>query len=80
MRALLLTAGTIVAAGLTGLAYAYTLSCNSAGDSCVVTCANGQRAGVMYWNGSQWSDGVRWNKDKDVLAKQIVAAQGTACQ
>lgn len=63
-----------------GAAHAYSISCNSAGDSCTVTCNNGQRAGVMYWNGSRWSDGVRSSTDKDALARQIVAAQGTACQ
>lgn len=62
------------------VAYAYSLSCNSSGDSCTVTCDNGQRAGVMYWNGSRWSDGLRSHSDKDELAKQIVKAQGTACR
>jgi len=80
MKRFMLTTGLITAAGFSGIAYGYSVSCNSAGDTCVVTCNNGQRAGVMYWNGSQWSDGVRFNKDRDVLAKQIVAAQGTACQ
>lgn len=61
-------------------AYAYSISCNSSGDSCTVTCDNGQRAGVMYWNGSQWSDGIRSSRDKDDLARKIVAAQGTACR
>jgi len=73
------------AVSLTGLAvlhaaYAYSINCNSSGDSCTVTCDNGQRAGVMYWNGSRWSDGIRSSTDKDELAKQIVAAQGTACR
>lgn len=80
MRGSILTIGLVIAIGFSDIAFAYSVSCNSAGDTCVVTCANGQRAGVMYWNGSQWSDGVRFNKDKNVLAKQIVAAQGTACQ
>ena len=59
-------------------AYAYSLTCK--GDACTVTCDNGQPAGTMYWNGSVWSDGIRSNKDKDELAKQIVRAQGTACR
>ena len=59
---------------------AYRLGCNPAGTACVVTCGNGQRAGIMYWNGSQWSDGIRSSPDKNVLARQIVAAQGSACQ
>lgn len=65
---------------LAGLAYAYSITCNSSGDSCVVTCDNGQLAGVIYWNGSRWSDGIRSSTDEDHLAKQIVAAQGTACR
>jgi hypothetical protein len=69
----------LLALATTEVAYAYSISCRSA-DACVVTCDNGQQAGTMYWNGSQWSDGVRWHKDRDVLAKQIVAAQGTACR
>ncbi len=80
MKRLMLAAGSVIALGFIGLAYGYSVSCNSAADTCVVTCDNDQRAGVMYWNGSQWSDGVRFNKDRDVLAKQIVVAQGTACQ
>ena len=80
MKALILTIGLVMAIGFSDSTFAYSVGCNSAGDTCVVTCNNGQRAGVMYWNGSQWSDGVRFNKDKDALAKQMVAAQGTACQ
>ena len=58
--------------------YAYSLSCDAT--SCTVTCDNGQYVGTMYWNGTKWSDGVRSSTDKDQLARQIVAAQGTACQ
>jgi len=73
---ILLTVGLSVFA----LAYGYSTSCNSAQDRCVVTCDNGERAGVMYWNGTQWSDGVRSSTDKDDLAKKIVGAQGSACR
>ncbi len=68
--------------GLTfaGAAQAYTLTCDQSGSSCKVTCANGESAGTMYWNGSKWSDGLRSNADKDLLAKEMVAAQGTSCQ
>ena len=61
-------------------ALAYTLKCNDANTSCKVFCDNKNLAGEMFWNGSKWSDGVRANTDKDVLAKQIVKVQGTACQ
>lgn len=61
-------------------AYAYSISCNSANDACTVTCDNRQPVGTMYWNGSVWSDGIRSNKDKDELAKQMVRAQGAACR
>lgn len=59
-------------------AYAYSLSCDAT--SCAVSCDNGQYVGTMYWNGTRWSDGVRSSTDKDQLARQMVAAQGTACQ
>lgn len=47
--------------------------------ACNVYCDSGTLAGTMTWNGSRWSDGVRSDADKDVVARQIVAAQGTAC-
>lgn len=61
-------------------AYAYVVSCNSSNDRCTVTCDNGEAAGTMYWNGTQWSDGIRWSKDRDELAGKMVAAQGSACR
>lgn len=61
------------------IAAAYNLSCESS-DSCKVTCDDGQYVGTMYWNGTRWSDGLRSNTDKDQLAKQMVAAQGTDCK
>ncbi len=60
------------------VAEAYSLSCEA--DACKVYCGNHQYAGTMYWNGSVWSDGIRSDRDKNVVAREIVAAQGTACQ
>jgi hypothetical protein len=33
----------------------------------------------MYWNGSVWTDGIKWDADRDVEARKIVAANGTDC-
>lgn len=60
-----------------GAALAYTLACKDS--ACDVKCDNGQFIGTMYWNGSQWSDGVRADPDKDVVARLMVAAWGTSC-
>jgi len=68
-------------------AFAYSLvsepntkGCDGDGSGCIVYCKNGDRAGEMYWNGSVWSDGVRWNSSKDVEAASIVAANGQSCE
>lgn len=67
-------------------AFAYTTTkadgsgCVTDGSACLVRCASGVLAGTMYWNGTRWSDGVRSNADMDIVAKEIVAAQGTACK
>jgi hypothetical protein len=53
--------------------------CSQDGDECKVYCDNEELAGSMYWNGSVWTDGVRSDEDPDVVASQIVAANGTAC-
>lgn len=58
-------------------AQAFTLDCKS--DKCDVKCDNGTLIGTMYWNGSVWSDGVRSNKDKNVVAQLMVQAWGTSC-
>jgi hypothetical protein len=61
---------------------AYTLSgdgCNGNGNECKVWCNNGSLAGSMYWNGTVWTDGDKWDADKDTEAKKICAANGTAC-
>lgn len=49
-------------------------------NACHVYCNDGNYVGAMYWNGAKWSDGLRSDKDKDVVAKQMVAAQGKSCQ
>jgi hypothetical protein len=62
--------------------FAYSLQgkgCDRDGTECKVYCNNGNLAGSMYWNGSVWTDGVKWDKDRDAMAKKICAANGTAC-
>lgn len=54
-------------------------ACKADGSTCNVYCDNNQLAGAMNWNGSVWTDGVKWDKDKDAEARKIVAANGTAC-
>lgn len=80
----------IVTLGLLGVAstaFAYTLkkekgggACEEDGSTCVVYCDNGERAGAMNWNGSVWTDGVRSDEDRHVVARAIVAANGSACE
>jgi hypothetical protein len=55
-------------------------ACQKDGSACNVYCDSGTRAGIMYWNGGLWSDGVRTDPDKDGEAKKIVAANGTGCK
>lgn len=80
MKGVLISTALLVCVFYLNVADAYTISCNPSGTTCVVTCSNGQPAGTMYWNGSQWSDGIRSSPNRDVLARQIVAAQGSACR
>lgn len=64
-------------------AFAYTLKgagCDGNGQECQVFCDNGTLAGSMYWNGSYWTDGVKWDKSKDTQARKICAANGTDCK
>lgn len=75
LKLLLVLSGATIA----GAAYAYKIDCKNS-DSCDVFCDGGAFVGTMYWNGTQWSDGLRWSKDKDELAKLMVAAQGGACR
>lgn len=53
-------------------------ACQADGKECQVYCTDddhkNQLAGSMYWNGSVWTDGVKWDKDQDVEAKLITAA------
>lgn len=53
--------------------------CLQDGSTCKVICDNGYLAGSMNWNGNYWTDGVKWDKDKDGEARKIVATAGTAC-
>jgi hypothetical protein len=53
--------------------------CVADGSTCQVYCNNGHLAGSMNWNGSVWTDGVKWNADKDAEARMITQADGTAC-
>lgn len=80
MKVLLTCLFFLASAIFISTAAAYSLGCDQSGNSCKVTCDNGQHAGTMYWNGSQWSDGIRSSTNKDQLARQIVAAQGTVCK
>ncbi|MDE2163349.1 MAG: hypothetical protein KGJ53_09315 [Alphaproteobacteria bacterium] len=66
-------------------AFAYTLKnetakgCDGDGSACIVVCDNGSRAGAMNWNGNYWTDGERWNKDRDTEAQEIVDSNGSSC-
>lgn len=59
-------------------AHAYSLQCE--GDACKVYCDNKEYIGTMYWNGSNWSDGVRWDPKKEVVAELMVKAFGASCR
>jgi hypothetical protein len=56
-----------------------TKGCDGDGSGCIVFCNNGNRAGEMYFNGGRWTDGVKWDQDKDAEARKICAANGTGC-
>lgn len=53
--------------------------CTKDGSTCKVYCSNGQLAGTMNWNGTVWTDGVKWDADMDAEARKICAANGSAC-
>jgi len=53
--------------------------CTKDGSECSVYCDNGQLAGSMFWNGSVWTDGVKWDSDMDAEARKITSANGSAC-
>jgi|ERR1051326_2683938 hypothetical protein len=54
--------------------------CTGNGEECRVYCDNGDLAGSMFFNGSVWTDGVKWDRDRDTEAAMICAANGAACQ
>ena len=74
--------GALVLLALPAPAIAYTLSgdgCDGNGNECKIWCNNGSLAGSMNWNGTVWTDGVKWDADKDTEARKICAANGTGC-
>ena len=80
---LLKTVLFVTALALPAVAHAYSLKgegCEGNGNACQVYCDNGILAGEMYWNGSVWTDGVKWSEDKDTEARKICAANGADCQ
>ena len=54
-------------------------ACSKDGTECQVYCDNKQLAGSMFWNGSVWTDGVKWDENQDAEARKIVNANGSAC-
>jgi hypothetical protein len=68
-------------------AFAYSLQsepgtngCGGDGSGCIVFCSsNNNRAGEMYFNGSVWTDGVKWDASREAEAQKIVAANGADC-
>ena len=78
--AFLVLASAIIVAGP---ASAYSLECKDGSNPCQaynLKCKDGTFVGTIFWNGTQWSDGLRWDKDIDVVAKKMVAAWGAACE
>jgi len=53
-------------------------TCSKDGTECQVYCTDddhkGTLAGSMFWNGSVWTDGVKWDENQDTEAKLITAA------
>ena len=80
MKLIVFSIVTILCMGSALPAFAYALRCNSDGTSCEVVCDSGTVVGIIYWNGENWTDGIRADKDKNVVAKKIVEANGSACQ
>jgi hypothetical protein len=85
MRIVLSIAVAAITLAFASPASAYSLEnetadgCGGDGSACIVYCDDGSRAGSMYWNGSVWTDGVKWDADRDTEAGMICAANGTAC-
>ncbi len=83
--AFLIAGSTALAFAVPSPAFAYSLKsatangCGGDGTECVVYCDTGGRAGSMYWNNKVWTDGVKWDSDRDTEARKIVAANGSDC-
>jgi hypothetical protein len=76
----LLIAGAVLLAPGVSLACSFSGDgCNGNGKECVVYCANGNRAGSMYFNGTVWTDGVKWAPTAQAEARKICDANGSAC-
>ena len=61
-----------------GAAHAYSMQCE--GNACKVYCDSKELIGTMYWNGSNWSDGVRSDPKKEVVAELMVKAWVASCR
>jgi hypothetical protein len=85
LKAALLIGVAAVTLAFASPAFAYSLKnetangCGGDGSGCIVFCDSGSRAGLMYWNGSGWTDGTKSAPDKDTEARQICAANGSGC-
>lgn len=86
MRGVIALAVMVMLAATASAALAYQLKkpsnntpCTADGSPCNVYCDDGNLAGTMYWNGSVWTDGVKWDSDEAAEARKIVAANGTSC-
>jgi len=86
MKIILLMAVSVALLAAGSSASAYQLhsassggTCAKDGSTCNVYCNNGQLAGSMNWNGSVWTDGVKWDADMNAGARKICAANGSAC-
>jgi hypothetical protein len=86
MKTTILIAVFAVSALLASPATAYSLrnetdqgECVADGSTCDVFCDSGSLAGSMNWNGSVWTDGVKWDEDQDTEAQNICAANGSDC-
>ena len=83
--AILIAAASLLALGVPSASVAYTLKsatangCGGDGSECIVYCDKGGVAGSMYWNRSVWTDGVKWDANREAEARKIVAANGSDC-
>ena len=68
--------------GFTCTVSAYDLACDDDNDPCQaykVYCDDDTYIGTIYWNGSNWSDGVRSGSSVDEVAGELVQAWGSSC-